>query len=221
MRFPAGSTANKIATSSTLAHPKLDLADVDLDGRPDVLLATGRRNQVGEIGLYLNEGDWQFSDRQIVGASAGAFPHELRTASLGEAGQMGFVVGDDWGVSLFTNTTPIVGPRLSVSSLRRGQPAAIRVNGAAPGEPVHVLYSLDGYGPSLGIALLGGLCIDLAGNVSLLATARADGDGTATWNGKVPENAPQRTVYMQAVIQRGPGGVRSVKTPIAHDLIAP
>jgi len=194
----------------------VSLADCNSDGRLDLVYTAG-----GASGFYLfqNNGAWTFDNAQRFGPSYGAYTTELFAAPMQPNGVIDLISTDDWGVNLFRNFGEYANPTLTISDLARGQPATMRIDGARPGELVTILYSLDGYGPSRGIPALGGLCLDLAGNVAILDIIRADATGTALWSGLVPARAPVRTVYVQAVIRRGQAGARSLKTMLAFDPI--
>lgn len=101
-----------------------------------------------------------------------------------------------------------------------GQPAALTVTGAAPGEEVWFLGSLNGIGPGACFPALGGLCLDLADPVIIIGSASADAQGTAALGIFIPSWLPLLDVATQAVILRGPGGTDAVKSnPIDGSLL--
>ena len=63
-----------------------------------------------------------------------------------------------------------------------------------------------------GIALLGGMNLDLKDPIFKMGFGIADGDGVATMNQFIPGGAPLITVGTQAIIRRGSGGSESVKS---------
>jgi len=64
---------------------------------------------------------------------------------------------------------------------------------------------------------LGGLCVDLLSPVNLVGSATADASGYASLVKNIPSSAPKITIWVQAVMQRGTGGVDSVKSNVAFD----
>lgn len=103
-------------------------------------------------------------------------------------------------------------PPFSQDMLQRGQMADFVVTGAEPGETVLFLYSFEGLGEGPANTSLGSMPIDLLAPVTQFGTAVADAAGRATLTKTISPLAPVRLVYSQAVIQRGTGGVGSVKT---------
>lgn len=88
---------------------------------------------------------------------------------------------------------------LSQSDLVQGQPATIRVDGAAPGDTVAFLLGYSGLGtgpcfPSVGV------CLDLLEPFSVLALLPANAQGSATISGVVPANTPLIPVFTQAAV---------------------
>jgi hypothetical protein len=103
-------------------------------------------------------------------------------------------------------------PMLIVDPLSRGQVSRFRVTGTNPEEVVSFLYSTSGEGEGPCSPQLGGLCVDLI-DPHVFGEAAADSAGLATLPHTIPVDAsPGQTIAIQAVIQRGPGGLASVKT---------
>jgi cysteine-rich repeat protein len=98
--------------------------------------------------------------------------------------------------------------QLDVSAVLPGQTATFSVAGANAGETVHFVR-----GSQLGVTCppqLGGLCLDLAAPLTVLASRRADATGAATWSFPVPPATPAgATLTFQAVVLRAGGGVTS------------
>ena len=113
-----------------------------------------------------------------------------------------------WVGEFFTVKNPI----LSQTVLIAGFPVHFTVENAEPGEIVTYLYSLTGSGTGPCVPQLGGLCLDILQPITITGTAVADATGIAELVVTVPPNAPPITVSSQAVIQRGAGGVDSVKS---------
>ncbi|HBF23849.1 MAG TPA: hypothetical protein DDW23_08575, partial [Planctomycetes bacterium] len=106
--------------------------------------------------------------------------------------------------------SPLVELSLSHSPLIRGGNAAFIAEGAQPGERVWFAAS-----PNTGTncySELGGLCLDIGDPVHILGSAIANNAGTATLSFSVPANLPAITVYSQAALVRGVGGVDSAKS---------
>lgn len=96
--------------------------------------------------------------------------------------------------------------------LRPGQKSDFLIVGADPGETVRYAATAAGTGRGPCPPPLGGLCVDLLPPIRSLGSATADGLGNAVLQFAVPPEAPPISVSAQAVIQRGPGGVDSVKS---------
>jgi len=105
-------------------------------------------------------------------------------------------------------------PTLTLDSLTRGRASQFRVTGARADEVVSYLFSTAGEGDGPCSPELGGLCVNLI-NPSVFGNAKTDGSGTATLTRTIPADTPVgRTITIQAVIQRGPGGANSAKTNV-------
>jgi len=103
-------------------------------------------------------------------------------------------------------------PMLRLDPLTRGRETQFRVVGVNPDEVVSFLFSIAGEGGGPCSPQLGGLCVDLL-DPSVFGEATVDASGTATLTRTIPADIPVgRTISIQAVIQRGPGGAHSVKT---------
>ncbi len=110
---------------------------------------------------------------------------------------------------------------LDVPTLQRGQPAAISVSGAQPGESVTIGLSMTGIGAGPCPAQLGGLCLELLPPVTPIGTVVAGANGTATLNVNVPPTAPLVQVWFQAAAPRGAGGLDSVKSDLEVETVLP
>jgi hypothetical protein len=113
------------------------------------------------------------------------------------------------------------GPLLALSALQRGQPVALTVTDAEPGEVVNYYYSFRGLGAGPALPLYGGMNLDLLNPTGAIGTTSADAAGNAVFQAVMPANAPLRTVYIQAAIARGVGGADSVRTNPASTTILP
>jgi len=103
-------------------------------------------------------------------------------------------------------------PMLILYPLSLGQVSRLRVTGTNPEEVVSFLYSTSGEGEGPCSPQLGGLCVDLI-DPHVFGEAAADSAGLATLLHTIPVDAsPGQTMAIQAVIQRGPSGLASIKT---------
>lgn len=109
---------------------------------------------------------------------------------------------------------------LAMGDLVSGEVAELTVTGAAPGETVRFIASGRGTGMGPCPPALGGLCVDLQPPVKPIGVAVADELGRAVLELAVPAVSGV-TLYAQAVIQRGPGGVDSVKSGVVRDFVDP
>ncbi|MBC8405391.1 MAG: hypothetical protein H8E15_09205 [Planctomycetes bacterium] len=112
-------------------------------------------------------------------------------------------------------------PQLLVNTLQLGTLTWAMTCNGVPSETVWFLYSFAGLGVGPCPPALGGLCLDLLNPVSISGSAVTDPDGTATLIFTVPNNAPLIDVYVQAVVQRGVGNTRSVKSNAVTGTITP
>lgn len=101
---------------------------------------------------------------------------------------------------------------LTATPLVRGDVATFTVNNATNGESVVVAYTTSGPGDGPCPPILGGMCVDLTGDIQLVGTGIANGDGEATITANVPANAPLIPISVQAVVRRGNNGNLSVKS---------
>lgn len=108
---------------------------------------------------------------------------------------------------------------LSATALVEGQLGSLTVTGANPNEQVFFLLGTGGIGAGPCFAQLGGLCLDLLFPFDLLAIRRASLTGTATFAAVLPAGSAGQTVFVQAVILRGPRGSESVKTNVVQRTI--
>lgn len=114
-----------------------------------------------------------------------------------------------------------LGPILTQTDLRRGQPATFSVSGAEPGDLAAFLYSLAGTGGGPAVGQLGGLRLDLLPPITLMGQVPVGAAGTASLTLTVPPNVPLVTVHTQAALRRGPGGANSGKTDTISAPILP
>jgi len=196
----------------------LALADIDTDGRLDVVFAT---TTVRGVYVLRNTGGFEFEGvspfpTTILGS---IWSSMLGIADLDGNGQFDLMHGGSTGFAVLFNRTNLRGPRLTTSTLVRGHAATFVVHGARPGESVHYLSSGTGVGRTRGQQVLGGMTLDLRAPIVHFATARADSQGVALLRRRIPANAALGPVSLQAVIRRGPNGVGSVKTPFRTVLV--
>ncbi|MEZ4237025.1 MAG: hypothetical protein R3F59_12905 [Myxococcota bacterium] len=106
---------------------------------------------------------------------------------------------------------PIIDHCLTITAsptwIRGGVANEVTVTGADPGETVLLLGSL-GLGWTCG-PVLGGGCVDLAPRLRVLASAPADGDGTAVLSFTPLHRPGFRTPHLQAAVDRGAASLRS------------
>jgi len=119
-------------------------------------------------------------------------------------------------------TTPEVAYRsadLTVGSVTPDAPLTLTLTGASAGETVHFAHASGlGSGPCLGTA--GGLCLDIAGSVKVLASADANDDGVATVTLTVPDFVPIGAgAAFQAVIPRGTSGFSWEKSGVVETTV--
>ncbi len=188
----------------------LALSDLNTDGRIEILLARSSDLRGGFIAL-LNEGSWGFSELDQFRSNE--WGEGLTVSDLNGDGQMDVIHCGEQAFATMLNITALPGPVYDHTPLVRGRQAEFVVSGAVPGEQVYYLVALGGADNTRGVSALGGITLDLAEPFTRFGTARVQPNGRAVLRGKIPGNAPLRTVTSQAVIRRGPGGVDSVKTP--------
>ncbi len=107
---------------------------------------------------------------------------------------------------------------LSITGLTAGANSTWTVDGAASGETVHYLVSLNAgtWAPPQ----LGGLVLDLGTPATYVGSAVANSSGTASLVVAVPAGAPVgATAYLQAAAIRGVGGIDSVKSNLVTTTI--
>jgi hypothetical protein len=111
------------------------------------------------------------------------------------------------------------GPALTVSppSLTAGAPTPVTVIGAEPGESVYLVFGLVD-APGACPPVLGGLCFGLE-DARRVGAATADPGGTATFWIEPPAGAAGRTVGLQALAARGPGGADSVASDVLWGVV--
>jgi hypothetical protein len=107
----------------------------------------------------------------------------------------------------------------NLTELIPGSMATFTASNVAPTERVWFLYSLTGEGVGPSVPQLGGMTLDLLEPVEILGSEAADETGIATLDAFVPSGAPPVQVWFQAVIPRGDGGERSVKSNVTTDTI--
>lgn len=113
------------------------------------------------------------------------------------------------------------GPWLSQDPLLRGSDVDFVAVNLDPGDRAFFLYSFSGPGTGQRIPQLGGLPLDLLPPVRIFGDAVADSSGRATLTFFIPSGAPLISMATQAVVQRGHGGVDSVKSNAVSDQIQP
>jgi len=113
------------------------------------------------------------------------------------------------------------GPHLSQDPLIRGTHVDFTVSNLVPGERAYFVCSFSGIGIGPRLPQLGGLRLDLLPLVRLFGEADADNAGTATLTFFIPFGVAPIPVATQAVVQRGAGGIDSVKSNALLDQILP
>lgn len=107
------------------------------------------------------------------------------------------------------------------SNLEPGQTSFYLATGANPGETVFLVGGTNGQGSGPCPPQIGGLCLDVRSAVSILGSGVANVSGFAVIPYTVPANmVPGTELSTQAVIQRGPGGANSIKTPARTDAVS-
>lgn len=128
--------------------------------------------------------------------------------------------GASFQTSLPVTCVPVADPVLTLNGpWTAGAAASLTVVDALPNETVYLVRGTTGLGTSTCPPIAGGLCIDVDSPI-LWRTIVADASGEAVHNFTLPSTAPiGSTVHVQAVIPRGTGGVDSVKSNIAVEVI--
>lgn len=203
-RFEVGTTVH----ASGGIPASIDVADLDTDGRLDILFATW---DVDGAYALRNLGGFQFAG----GPPSYAGQHVVRDISVADVSRDGmhdlFVAGSR-GLSVLTNKTRSEGLAFNHSRLALGSAAIFVAAGGETGERVHFLAGRSGIEPTAGMPALGGLTLDLFGPIMVLGSATCDADGRAVLRTHVPLGATPGPVYTQAVLRRGNGGEASVKS---------
>ncbi|HMV70250.1 MAG TPA: hypothetical protein PKA64_25645, partial [Myxococcota bacterium] len=108
--------------------------------------------------------------------------------------------------------TPSLTLSVSAGEAVPGSQVTFSVTGAADSEPVYFgRAGAEGSGPCLAVA--GGLCLDITGNLKLMGVVYADASGDASLTITLPAGAPVgQTLASQAIVIRGLRGVASVKS---------
>jgi len=92
--------------------------------------------------------------------------------------------------------TGAMGMDLNIDNLVAGEQATFTVTNATPNAPVHLGFSVRGFGSQWFNSI--GVMVDLE-NPIYAGTETADGSGVATFDIDVPGGAGGRTIYMQAI----------------------
>ena len=108
-----------------------------------------------------------------------------------------------------------------LTPVRRGQTARWEAENALPGELGVLLLSTTGLGSGMCPPRLGGLCLDLAPPARVIAADNADVNGLLVFDVPIPAQAPLISVYVQAAVSRGAGGVDSQKSRALTELVLP
>lgn len=109
--------------------------------------------------------------------------------------------------------------QVSTDPAVRGQNALVGVRGARPGERVDLVVGRNGIGCGPCPDLLGGRCLDVARPARSLGSAEANDAGEAEFQVLVPDDLPDESIAIQAVIRRGPGGRDSVASAAINVMI--
>ena len=103
---------------------------------------------------------------------------------------------------------------LEVSRVQAATTLTITVGGLNAGESTYILRSSSSASPGLCPGVAGGMCLELAGPVTVMGTAIADGLGVARLQLTLPASVPAGLeVWFQAAAVRGSGGSASVRSP--------
>jgi hypothetical protein len=103
-------------------------------------------------------------------------------------------------------------PPFSQTSLTRGSNVDFVLNKIEPGEIARFGFSFTGVGSGLALGQLGNMRVNLLPPARVLGIAAADQTGTATLSKFLPWNAPAVMLHTQAVVVRGTGGDKSIKS---------
>lgn len=191
----------------------LSVADIDTDGRLDLILVTG---EVRGVYVMRNGGRFVFEGRSPFYSSVEGTRVEV--ADVSGDGQIDLIHAGSREYAVLFNETLLRGPSLEVSRLVRNGLARFIVRRAQPNENVYFLYGVSGIGSTRGYHQLGGLTLDL-NRPNVFGVAVADEGGRAVLQRHVPPDAPLIPVGVQAVVRRGRAGGDSVKTPFQVRLI--
>lgn len=197
----------------------LIMADVDGDWSIDGVTANFSPQ---DLSVWAGEDSGGFEWLQRYGVAENAFDVNLGDFDgdgVRDAAVMTQVDTGSWwypGVVILRgigNANPRSELVLRQDVLRRGAQTTFIVDDLSPGDRVTVVYSTRGSGTVFCPPGTGGLCLDLFGPVSLVASATANANGEARIVKSIPRAAPIGvTVRTQAYVKRGPGGARSVKS---------
>jgi cysteine-rich repeat protein len=103
---------------------------------------------------------------------------------------------------------------LTVSRVQAATTLSMTVGGLSAGESVYLLRGSSSASPGLCPGVAGGMCLELAGPVTVMGTAIADGAGVARLQLTLPASVPAGLeVWFQAAAVRGSGGSASVRSP--------
>lgn len=189
-----------------VAQPDPDLigvyAALDDAGRHSVVVVN--KDPASDLWLDLGGlpgGTW--TTRHFGGAAQGA-------RLVGPAVQVtGPLAVPAYGAVFLSREVPAWPLVLSHAPLVAGGAVDLVVTGAAAGETVHFVGgTAGGSGPCP--PALGGLCLDIVDNLTLLGSATADGAGEARLAAVTPWVLARRDGAVQAVAIRGAGGSASV-----------
>jgi len=212
-----------------LVSPSMDFSDGDGVIRYAYWFSNDDGDDDFVVEIRSNNGPWVEASRQ-TGGSGGWFEESVRVGDLVTLSsniQIRFSVSDnpndsvteaavDYVRAEIYSCEPGGGDEIVIDSTEmvRGEPVTITVTGAASGETVRFGGSTGGVGAGPCPEPLGGLCFDILGPVLNLGAVTADANGTAVLNATVPPTAPFDNAWLQAVIERGPGGVDSVSSNV-------
>ena len=113
---------------------------------------------------------------------------------------------------------PGVAPTVVIDTLVEGAPGPVTAMNADPGETVYFIVSTSGIGAGPCPGQLGGQCLDIL-QPQLIGSAVADLNGEARLVVNTPAGLGGTTVFMQAAMVRGVGGIDSVISTVAQQLV--
>ncbi|MEO0973059.1 MAG: ASPIC/UnbV domain-containing protein, partial [Pseudomonadota bacterium] len=124
------------------------------------------------------------------------------------------------GVSTNQRLVLDVQPPLSATPLSVGSPGELRLAGLPPNQRAHFFTSVRGPGEGACFPVFAGACLDLDA-ARYRGSAVADALGVARLGIVVGDSPELTTLWAQAAVRRGEGGVDSIVSNVLEETVAP